>query len=298
LGEEAAGGGRHACGGRVGPEQVGDLAGGVGALLGVLFQHAVDEIGEPGGDQATAALGQRGHGGVHVHVQHLDGGLAGKGELAADEAVQDHAQGVEVAGRVYRLAGDLLGGHVAGGAHDGAGGGQRRAVGGAVREAGDAEVQHFDLVLATVALKEHHVVGLEVAVDDAFAVGGPQGLGDLGADVGDALGRHGAVLGEGLCEGSALEQLHGQVEGAVFGLAEVVETNGVWVLDARGGLHFALKAQDHLFAGRQVSAYDLEGDVAREALLLGTVDGAEAALPQACVDVVAAREEPADHGIR
>ena len=88
--------------------------------------------------------------------------------LAAGEQLEgQHAQAVDVAARVHRLAERLLGAQIVGRADDVAVAGVRDLHGGLL---GHAEVgQGQGAVLA-----EHQVVGLEVAVHDADVVDGGQ----------------------------------------------------------------------------------------------------------------------------
>jgi hypothetical protein len=86
-----------------------------------------------------------------------------------DHLVQHQAQRVDVARRRRRLAAGLLGGHVARRAA------RRRLVG---RDRRDAEVGEHDPPVA----RDQHVVGLEIAVDDADRVRGGQRVAQLDRD--------------------------------------------------------------------------------------------------------------------
>lgn len=68
---------------------------------------------------------------------------------------------------------------------------------------------------------EEDVGGLDVAVEDAFAVGGVEGVGDLDAEVEQAGEGHGLAAKE-LVEAVAFEDLHDD-EGRVAGLVELVD---------------------------------------------------------------------------
>jgi len=81
----------------------------------------------------------------------------------ADQQLErDHTQGVEVGPLVGPLAVHLLRGHVVGRTQDGAGSCQAAAV----RGLGEPEVQQLD----RSGGGQHHVLGFEVAVDDAGRV--------------------------------------------------------------------------------------------------------------------------------
>ena len=110
-----------------------------------------------------------------------------EGPRAAEQLVEDDAQGEDVAAGVHRLAQDLLGGHVRGRPErrhvlEALRGRAHRLVGGAL---GDAEVE--DLHVA--ALADQDVGGLDVAVHDAALVGVGEAPRDRRADGGDAVGR-------------------------------------------------------------------------------------------------------------
>ena len=110
--------------------------------------------------------------------------FATEGDHPREHLEEDHAQRIDV-GAVVDVGPTLalLGRHVVGRSHDGAGARlvRREVVG--VRQLGQAEVQHLDEVLDAVALDEEDVLWLEIAVDDAVAVGGVEGVRDLRGDV-------------------------------------------------------------------------------------------------------------------
>ena len=108
------------------------------------------------------------------------------GTLPTGHLVQDHAERVDVDAPVgVAAAGGLLGRHVLGRAEHGARAGQAR-LGGAPPSAGgdlrDAEVDDLDEVGAAVAIGQEHVLGLEIAVDDALVVRGAERARDLRGD--------------------------------------------------------------------------------------------------------------------
>jgi hypothetical protein len=120
----------------------------------------------------TAGLRSRGRGGSSCATRWTVSAKrrAVEGRAADDEMVEGGAEPVDV-GRpldAARVARRLLGGHVGRGAREDA---LLREAAAALREPGEAEVQHEDPPAAI----EHEIGGLEVAVDDALLVRGMDG---------------------------------------------------------------------------------------------------------------------------
>ena len=105
--------------------------------------------------------------------------------------------------------------------------------------AGDAEVGHDRLALVV----DDHVLRLEVAVDDAVAVGEARALEDLADQVRRLLGRQAGV--DQLLQRAPLQVLHRDVVGAVE-LAAIEDGDHVGVLQAGGRLGLAAEALDEL----------------------------------------------------
>src|SRR5258707_1121900 len=82
---------------------------------------------------------------------------------------------------------------------------------------GQAEVEHFDAAVAA----QHHVLRLDVAVDDARFVRGRERPGHAGADV-EHFPDAQLPLGDLLAQGGAVDVLGGDVVRA-FALADVVD---------------------------------------------------------------------------
>ncbi len=140
---------------------------------------------------------------LHGHGQ---GGFPLERDMARDHFVEHDAEGVEIDPGVDLLEVDLLGRHVFRRSQHQAGSGQAVAFG----EPGQPEIHDLGLALPV----DHHVLGLEVAMDDAEAMGFGQAFGDLPADV-DGLGSRQVVgpADEGL-EVFALDEFHGQDNGS------------------------------------------------------------------------------------
>jgi hypothetical protein len=193
----------------------------------------------------------------------------------------------------------LLGGHVQRGAHDRAGGGEAleqlaRAVQFAavlgdmfdrVGDAGQTEVHHADPARAV----DEHVLGLEVAVDEADLVGGLQPAPGLQEGRQDAPPV--ALLGgEPGLEGGALDELEREEHLALVGAGlEDLQHVGVGDLRHRLGLAQQAAVADGLAAGRgEVAVQQLDRDLAVEVHVVGGIDHAHAAGAERLEHLVAA----------
>ena len=151
---------------------------------------------------------------------------AANGDAPRDHLVEQHAQRPDVRPRVHLLPACLLRRHVRGradhgsriGLQDGA-----RRVGASQlrcrrRELRQPEVEHLHEAVGP----EHHVLGLDVAVNDAGGVRGAQRGSNLNRDV-ERLADRQPCRGEPLPERLALDVLHRDVVLAVAGLAQRVD---------------------------------------------------------------------------
>ena len=139
---------------------------------------------------------------------------------------------------------------------------------------------------------EQDVLGLDVAVDHAVAVGVAQGAGDLGRDPDDVGDRKLLLAPEPVAQRFALDERHHVVRSAAD-LARVDEPEDVGVLQVGDGLDLAeepLGADD----GREVGAEHLDGDLALVAEVVGEVDRGHAALAELALDAVAVGENGAE----
>ena len=175
-------------------------------------------------------------GAEHLRAQGLPG-AAGEGAAAVQRLEQGDAEAVLVGAGVGGAAEVELRGHVGRGAALGRVGGlgavvQLVLVGGvggqadlAPRSAGRGEAEVDDAGAAL--LVDDHVLGLEVAVDDALAVGGGEAL--PGAEEHRADLRPGVQLSrEPGKQGGAADELHGDEQVAVD-LADVEDAGDVGV---------------------------------------------------------------------
>ena len=136
------------------------------------------------------------------HLHHV---VCVEGELAREHLVHHDAHRVQVALGVGLVSPRLLGADIVDAAH------RLPAVLDLVLrpgDAGDAEIHHPQLAV----VQQHDVLGLDVPVDDAVAVGVVEGAEDLADEVdGLAAGDLAAPLVEVLPEGHALHTLHDDI---------------------------------------------------------------------------------------
>lgn len=151
-----------------------------------------------------------------------------------------------------------------------------------VPQDGQPEIENLDLAV----LRAHQVVRLDVAVDDAMLAGVLQAAGRLG-DVGTGFG-HGqrsTLLDQGRQVG-ACHVLHDEK----MRLAHLLGIEGrddVGVVQLGRRLDLPAKALHDGWVGQQFLADHLEGDLALHELVLGPVDHAHAAPPDAADQPVA-----------
>ncbi len=158
-------------------------------------------------------------------------GAPEEGAAAVEGLEEGDAEAELVGAGVGRAAEVLFGGHVRGGAAGvgvgGFGGDVElvviRGADGLVGGDGEAEVDDA----GPAFLVDEDVVGLEVAVDDALAMGGGEALPGGEEHVAD-LPPGARVLGEPGAEGLAADELHGDEEAAVDG-ADVEDAGDVGV---------------------------------------------------------------------
>jgi hypothetical protein len=176
--------------------------------------------------------------------------------IAAEHFVEDEADGEKIGASVVGLLQKDFRGHVGGSAA--AGGHGLHALGGFVGiaapgAAGDAEVEN----LHPVAGGEHDVLGLDVAVDDAFFVSGLQAFATLRGDGEKFFGGNG--LREAMAQGLALDVLHHEPEFAGV-LDHVVDRADVGVVEGGGALGFLEQAFAVGVGGVGVGSHALDGD--------------------------------------
>ncbi|HXU00588.1 MAG TPA: hypothetical protein VN903_06325 [Polyangia bacterium] len=140
-------------------------------------------------------------------------------------------------------------------------------------------------------LKEH-VGGLQVTVDDAFAVRECQPAQHLARDVKRPRRRHRPLLDQ-LKKSLSLEKLHDQVRHVIVD-PRIGHRDDVRVREGGQGLRFPREASPPIGVGRRVLLEDLDRDESTELCVLGPVDEPDPAGPQAFYDFIASIQRAPD----
>ena len=194
-------------------------------------------------------------------------------DLAGEHLPQHHAERVDVAPRIHvgRAAG-LLGAHVVRRPDDHAGAGETLAAAG--RRLRDAEVRHEHPLLRAL---EHHVLRLDVAVDQRLRVRFRQRVGDVGADPDHFRLGQLALAPQPRVERLPVHHRHPEVD-QPLALAHEEDREDVGMVEFRGRLGFADEALHALAAAGELGPQHLHGDLARELPVGDREDVGEAAL--------------------
>jgi hypothetical protein len=278
------------------------VASGTGADLAQSGQELARVVGPPGGlalggprhqvvdlGRQVRAQGRRQRDVlVDVAEGDLGGDATGEGLAAGEQLEEDHPGGVHVGAGVRGAVQHELRREVPDGPHDGAGAGARRRA----RGAGQPEVRDPQ----PPVVPGEHVLGLDVAVDQAGGVRGGQGVEDLLGGVEGVPQGERAPLDEHVAQRAPRDVLHGQVGGAVV-RALVEDGHDPRVGQARGGAGLAGEAGHEAGVLGQVGVHDLQRDRPVQPGVGGQVDRRHPAPGDARAHPVAPVHQPADEGV-
>jgi hypothetical protein len=136
----------------------------------------------------------------------------------------------------------------------------------------EPEVQHLD----QPARGQHHVPGLEIAVDDPALVGGLERFRDLGTDV-ERLGRLERPARQPLAQRLPFHPLQHERERSALVLFEAVDDGDVGVVERGEGERLAPEAHQAFGILRQPARQHLERHLAAQALVASERDFAHSA---------------------
>ena len=256
-------------------DQGGDGGVAPGRLLLEALQHDGLEVARQAGDQP-----RRRHrlGGLD-QLEGLDNRRPLERRPSGQQLVEDRPERVGVRGAAYlaRLPLGLLGGHVAGRAHDDAGPRQAAVDGQAL---GEAEVRDLGRLLPG----QQDIGRLEVTVDDLQPVGlgHPQGQGS--DQPRRPLRRPGRPV-EAAVEAAAGHELQLDEREAIR-LTDVEDLDDVGMLEPGDGLGLAEESPDRVRVGMRAGQDHLDGAGAIEQDIAGMIDDAHPSAAQLAQDLV------------
>ena len=268
------------------------------ALLGVLGEAALDEPAE-GSRHARRRLQQRLGLLADDRDERLGARLALEGLPPGGHLVEDRAERELVRAEVHGAAGGLLGRHVAHRPEHGAGlrARDRRRhvrpapVGLRLDQLGEAEVQDLQVAVA----RQHQVLGLQVAVDDAVRVRAGEGARRLRGEL-EELAQRQRLLRERLAQRAALHELHRDVERAGL-VADVEHRHDVRVVERRRGAGLALEALAAVLARGELGPQPLDRDLAPEPRVARAEHLAHATRAERAQDLVGSEARAGGEGL-
>ena len=185
------------------------------------------------------------------------GGEPADGQLAGEHFIKDHPERINIRAVVH-LAGvfDLLRGHVGHGAEACTAEGQAEFLAAGLTQLGDTEISDFHAAPGV----EEEILRLDIAVEDALAVGVLEGLADSGDDF-QRLFRGEAFCPHGLAQIHAIDVFHEQEIPAAL-LAEIVHGDDVRMIQLRERPGLAVEAFGKGRVSGERPGQDLERHIA------------------------------------
>ncbi len=179
-----------------------------------------------------------------ARLQYLARSLRVERRRPREHAEEDERERVEVAPPIERLSRELLGAHVFRGPDHQPGPGHLLV--GGIHHPRHAEVDDLDEVAPVAVAPEHHIVGLEVAMDDLEVVRRGQRARDLRRDRHRPERRHRPLARQERPQRLAVHVLHRQEDQPLATLAEVVDLHHVGVRDTRRVRCLTIEAEDRI----------------------------------------------------
>jgi hypothetical protein len=236
--------------------------------------------------------------------RHDPGVVASRGARTADHLVEHDADRVEVGSSVDLIRGvRLFGRHVFGSPHHDARDREIPRLRVHLADLGDPKIDELEerrrtssrlswrVLRVRPRRKGHeHILGLEVAMNDAEHVSGLERSQDLARVVAREGDAEPSLALEHGRERLSLEELHDDVGHVVFRGLDVHDLHDVRALDLGGYSSFPDEPVDEARATDEVGMKDLDRDTCPQALVVGLVDGAHPAVAQKAHQAVLATE--------
>ena len=256
------------------------------AVSRVLCHRPPDRSIEPRRD-LRAVLPDARRGLVDVPHRNGDEVLAGERNLARQQLVEHRAERVDIAAVVHRTAARLLGRDVVARPQHRPGLGQASVD---FDRAGDPEVRH----LRPAVLGQEHVLRLDVAMDEPVRVREREPVRNLQCELDRSALRQRRLALDQRLQVLPLDVLEDDELAAVL-LAAVDDRDDVRVRELRREPRLAAEPLDVVAVAHQLLVHDLQRDVALEQRVLRPIDAGHAAGPDELLQLVAFRDQLADH---
>ena len=219
---------------------------------------------------------------VAVTASELGEALALEGTTPGHELVDHEAERVDVAAYAHLAPRKLLGRHVGRGARAHVLSRER------LGEPGEAEVGEAHLALAV----EHHIGGLQVAVQQALRVRGGEAFGDLAGHVERLVLREAPDAPQQRGEVLPVHELHRE-EVLPFRFADVPDAAHRWMRDLARRPHLRVEALEPVRVALEPTRQELERDGLLQLQVVGAIDLPHPAAAEQAHDPVALGDDGA-----
>ena len=266
---------------------------GLEALVRVAEEPLLQERFEARLDRHAHRIGELPRLGLGLHLDHHQNVSRGVRKLSGERLVDERRARVDVGAVIDRLRlADLLGRHERERAEALAHLGERLAAH-LLRQLRDAEVEDLHADRPVGAALEEDVRRLEIAVDDAGAVGVGEAQPDLLDDRVELVEADRARALQAIDERLALEQLEHDDDAVLGVLFDVEDLGHVVRVDRPRGARLAAEAGDRGRFRLRVGPQELHRDGPARADVLGVEDLPHAAAAERPVDAVSVRDDRA-----